>query len=160
MCSKAGLQKTAKAWGEPCREVVGLFYPELRNIGKSSVRCQRVKPGILRQPSLGAFLVGSGLRRSGSLWLTIMPFQPTADSNQLRPKTGSDGGLFRSPVVQHAWSIPGSLFLPSDLWCLERPRLALPRWNTLIIQRNCQNRPLHLKRPPFTLSDSFSRILP
>jgi len=59
------------------------------------------------------------------------------DNRRLRSEPGSDGGLFRLPLVQHAWSIPRSLFLPLVLWCLEHPRHALPRWNTSIIRWTC-----------------------
>src|SRR2546427_660322 len=37
-------------------------------------------------------------------------------------RPGSYGGLFRPPLVQHAWSVPRSLFLPSVFGCLEHPR--------------------------------------
>jgi len=44
-------------------------------------------------------------------------------NRRLRSELGSDGGLFRLPLVQHAWSIPRSLFLPSALRVWTTPRL-------------------------------------
>src|SRR5439155_11414187 len=55
------------------------------------------------------------------------------ETRRLRSKPGSDGGLFRLPLAQHACSIPRSLFLPSVFGCLEHPRQVLPWWNAPII---------------------------
>src|SRR5579859_5585861 len=56
------------------------------------------------------------LRNWGSLLSTV-------ETRALHSKPGCDGGLFRLPLVQHAWSIPRSLFLPSALRVWTTPRV-------------------------------------
>src|SRR5436190_1010429 len=45
----------------------------------------------------------------------------TGEIRQFHSEPGSDGGLFRLPLAQHAWSVPRSLFLPSSFTCLDHP---------------------------------------
>jgi hypothetical protein len=77
--SKAGIQRTATAWEELCREVVGLFYLELKHPGKT-----RYRGGTLRRTTRR--FVPRGACRSWRMQVLARPRRLALATQFLHPR--------------------------------------------------------------------------